>query len=175
MPTIESYDGAYNMGGGCYLILARSEDVFNVPVPQSEEVPPIELRPGKEFTTISPIRDTLKFNEEPVTDKGADAYHVNVTFAIPKNDKARLAFQNETKGQRYIAVFVTMNGNALLIGNSQMPVRLTFSRDTGEDSADRNGVLVTIDKIFPYSMPYYIGLDTTAIGDFNYDFNNDFL
>lgn len=176
MPTIEPKNGADNIGGGCYLILAEYNHVIAVPVPTAElsEVPPLELLPNREFTTVMPTIGTLQFVEEPVKEKGTTAHQVDVSFSIPKNHKDLLRFQNSTKGKRYIAVFVDMNGSAVMIGNSSMPVELNFTRDFGADSESANQVLVTISKVFPYSMPFYMGMDTPAIGDFNYDFNIDF-
>ncbi len=165
METHGPWSGADNSGGGCYLLLVRHDHVEHVPVPESEWADPLTLLPGKDYIAIIPSEGTLSFKEDQDPDSGDDAFRVQGSLILPKNHPARLELQRRTIGNRYILIYVDRNGTAILIGNSDEPVRLLFGRDTGEDFGDRNHVQISFSQTFRYPAPFYKDFEADQPGE----------
>ncbi len=133
----------YNIGGLAKIWLIPSHliaSIHNSP-PSSDYILPTgwdEL--AWEFT---PIFQSASFTEELKTAEGGNYYDSSVSFKLAKITTLTRDILKQISSVPMAILFLTQNGQYMLVGNQDYPMRLQASSKSGADISDLNHVALT--------------------------------
>lgn len=87
---------------------------------------------------------TIGFSEQQQRDtKGNTYFKTELKAVVPKDSAEITAIAESMKDRRWVVIYLDQNEQFKVVGTSANGLHVTFDLDTGSDTPDRNGHLVT--------------------------------
>jgi hypothetical protein len=82
---------------------------------------------------------SISFTEKESQEKYGLGYKNELNAFIPKDSPEVQALINQMTGRKWVVVFLDQNEQFKVAGTPEIPLRVSFDLDTGQDTPDRNG------------------------------------
>lgn len=153
------------------MVLAKN--IVGVTLPSASHEVDVTLATGTTWDKIYFTPETAKFNMTPVYDDSGVFYKIQCELAIPRTRGDLLNYLDSHRERDVVFRVTDRNHQQYLIGTNKVPARISMSNKI--EWTTTNSILIKIEVSKIDDPPYVIKQNFVSIGDFNDDFNNDFL
>lgn len=153
--------------------MVLASDIVSVTLPDTDHQVDVTLAPTKSWEKIYFTPESAKFDMVQVFDDSGAAYRMECNLSIPRTRGDLLNYLDSLR-EADISVRVTdRNHQQYLIGTPEVPAKIKMSSKIEFTSTNAIIAEIKVDKTD--NPPYIIRQNFVSIGDFNNDFNDDFL
>jgi hypothetical protein len=86
---------------------------------------------------------SISFTEKESQEKYGLGYKNEFNAFIPKDSPEVQSIINSMSGRKWVIIFLDQNEQFKVAGTPEIPLRVSFDLDTGSDTPDRNGHLIS--------------------------------
>ncbi|MFA6483722.1 MAG: hypothetical protein WCW62_14165 [Bacteroidales bacterium] len=108
---------------------------------------------------LTPVFQSGSYTQDMVQSPAGTYYENTVTFKIPKYTLDRRQFAADFANLLWAVLTLDQNGEFLLMGSSDYPMRVTIKVASGADISDLNHIAITVSGKSPI-LPLNIGITT---------------
>ena len=98
---------------------------------------------------FSPVFQSGQYAQDTKVSSSGTAWENTVTFKLPKLSTQARAFTALLSHARWAVLLLDENGQYLLMGSGDYPMRATSKSTTGQDMADLSHVAITVSGVAP--------------------------
>ncbi|HMG93214.1 MAG TPA: hypothetical protein VK589_24325 [Chryseolinea sp.] len=139
LSNISRFSGSGNRGGVIQLKVARAADVVSIPDPVAGSIlGDIVFSAGKGFVTWYATLETTRNTSNSRTSREGAVKSNQLNFLIPKDRAIIKAQLDQCEDDEFIVLYKDSNGNQILFGLKENPVKFQYAHDSGDGFASFN-------------------------------------
>jgi len=156
--NIARFSRSGNLGGIVTLKVARAEDVLSIPEPVGGVIPgDITFLAGRGFATWSATLETKSLRSTARSSREGTIKSNQLSFLLPKDRSSIKTQLDNCESDEFIVLYRDGNGNQILFGRKESPVRFQYDYNSGDAFASFNNYSCTFFYDGPDNRFFYAG------------------